>query len=222
MFNHSMSFSVGEDNQTLRNTIYKFAQKEIAPLADKVDKENTFPNNMWKKLGDLGLLGITADQEFGGSQMTYLAHCIAMEEISRASASIGLSYGAFSNLCVNQINRNGTKEQKQKYLPSLCSGEKIGALAMSETSSGSDVVSMSLHAEKQGNKTYLLNGSKMWITNGPDADTLVVYAKTDPSAGSKGITAFIIEKTMSGFSTGKKIDKLGMRGSNTCELFFEN
>ncbi len=222
MFFHSMNFSIGEDNEALKDTIHKFSQKEIAPLADKIDKENTFPNELWKKLGNLGLLGITADQEFGGSQMSYLAHCIAMEEISRASASIGLSYGAFSNLCVNQINRNGSKEQKQKYLPSLCSGEKIGALAMSEPNSGSDVVSMTLHAEKQGNKTYLLNGSKMWITNGPDADTLIVYAKTDLSAGSKGITAFIIEKTMSGFSTGKKLDKLGMRGSNTCELIFKN
>jgi len=217
-----MNFSIGEDNEALKDTINKFSQKEIAPIADKVDKENTFPNELWKKLGDLGLLGITADHEFGGSQMSYLAHCIAMEEISRASASIGLSYGAFSNLCVNQINRNGSKEQKQKYLPSLCSGEKIGALAMSEPNSGSDVVSMTLHAEKQGNKTYLLNGSKMWITNGPDADTLIVYAKTDLSAGSKGITAFIIEKTMSGFATGKKLDKLGMRGSNTCELIFKN
>ena len=165
---------------------------------------------------------ITASPKYGGSDMSYLAHCIAIEEISRASASVGLSYGAFSNLCINQINRNGSEEQKQKYLPDLCSGEKVGALAMSESGSGSDVVSMSLHAEKQGNKTYLLNGSKMWITNGPDADTIVVYAKTDPSKGSKGITAFIIEKTMTGFSTGKKLDKLGMRGSNTAELIFEN
>ncbi len=217
-----MNFSIGEDNETLRETVFKFAQKEIAPLADKIDKENSFPNQLWKKLGELGLLGITADTKYGGSEMSYLSHCIAMEEISRASASVGLSYGAFSNLCVNQINKNGSKEQKEKYLPSLCKGEKVGALAMSETGSGSDVVSMTLHAEKQGNNTYLLNGSKMWITNGPDADTLIVYAKTDPKGGSKGITAFIIEKTMIGFSTGKKIDKLGMRGSNTAELIFEN
>ncbi len=222
MFFHSMNFSIGEDNEALRETVFKFAQKEIAPLADKIDKENSFPNQLWKKIGELGLLGITADTKYGGSEMSYLSHCIAMEEISRASASVGLSYGAFSNLCVNQINRNGNEEQKEKYLPSLCKGEKVGALAMSETGSGSDVVSMKLHAEKQGNNTYLLNGSKMWITNGPDADTLVVYAKTDPKGGSKGITAFIIEKTMTGFSTGKKLDKLGMRGSNTAELIFEN
>jgi len=222
MFFHSMNFSIGKDNEILKESIFKFAQKEIAPLADQIDKDNSFPTELWKKFGELGLLGITADTQYGGSEMSYLAHCIAMEEISRASASVGLSYGAFSNLCVNQINRNGTDEQKEKYLPELCSGSKIGALAMSETGSGSDVVSMSLHAENQGNKTYLLNGSKMWITNGPDADTLVVYAKTDPSGGSKGITAFIIEKSMTGFSTGKKLDKLGMRGSNTAELIFEN
>ena len=215
-----MNFSIGKDNEVLRDTVYKFAQNEIAPIANQIDKENSFPNHLWKKFGDLGLLGITASSDYGGSDMSYLAHCIAIEEISRASASVGLSYGAFSNLCVNQINRNGNEEQKQKYLPELCSGEKVGALAMSESGSGSDVVSMSLHAEKQGNKTYLLNGSKMWITNGPDADTLVVYAKTNPSKGSKGITAFIIEKTMTGFSTGKKLDKLGMRGSNTAELIF--
>ncbi|MDC0548611.1 isovaleryl-CoA dehydrogenase [Alphaproteobacteria bacterium] len=222
MFFHSMNFSIGKDNEILKESIFKFAQKEITPLADEIDKNNSFPNQLWKKFGELGLLGITADTQYGGSEMSYLAHCIAMEEISRASASVGLSYGAFSNLCINQINRNGTDAQKEKYLPELCSGSKIGALAMSETGSGSDVVSMSLHAEKQGNKTYLLNGSKMWITNGPDADTLVVYAKTDPSGGSKGITAFIIEKSMTGFSTGKKLDKLGMRGSNTAELIFEN
>ena len=222
MFFHSMNFSIGKDNEVLRDTVYKFAQNEIAPIANQIDKENSFPDHLWRKFGDLGLLGITASSEYGGSDMSYLAHCIAIEEISRASASVGLSYGAFSNLCVNQINRNGNEEQKQKYLPELCSGEKVGALAMSERGSGSDVVSMSLHAEKQGNKTYLLNGSKMWITNGPDADTLVVYAKTDISGGSKGITAFIIEKTMTGFSTGKKLDKLGMRGSNTAELIFEN
>ena len=222
MFFYSINFSIGKDNEVLRDTVYKFAQNEIAPIANQIDKENSFPNHLWKKFGDLGLLGITASSDYGGSDMSYLAHCIAIEEISRASASVGLSYGAFSNLCVNQINRNGNEEQKQKYLPELCSGEKVGALAMSESGSGSDVVSMSLHAEKQGNKTYLLNGSKMWITNGPDADTLVVYAKTNPSKGSKGITAFIIEKTMTGFSTGKKLDKLGMRGSNTAELIFEN
>ena len=222
MFFHSMNFSIGKDNEILKESIFKFAQKEIAPLADQIDKDNSFPTELWKKFGELGLLGITADTQYGGSEMSYLAHCIAMEEISRASASVGLSYGAFSNLCVNQINRNGTDAQKEKYLPELCSGSKIGALAMSETGSGSDVVSMSLHAEKQGNKTYLLNGSKMWITNGPDADTLVVYAKTDISAGPKGITAFLIEKDMAGFSTGKKLDKLGMRGSNTSELIFEN
>ena len=222
MFFHSMNFSIGKDNEVLRDTVYKFAQNEIAPIANQIDKENSFPNHLWKKFGDLGLLGITASSDYGGSDMSYLAHCIAIEEISRASASVGLSYGAFSNLCVNQINRNGNEEQKQKYLPELCSGKKVGALAISESGSGSDVVSMSLHAEKQGNKTYLLNGSKMWITNGPDADTLVVYAKTNPSKGSKGITAFIIEKTMTGFSTGKKLDKLGMRGSNTAELIFEN
>ena len=222
MFFHSMNFSIGKDNEVLRDTVYKFAQNEIAPIANQIDKENSFPNHLWKKFGDLGLLGITASPKYGGSAMSYLAHCIAIEEISRASASVGLSYGAFSNLCVNQINRNGNEEQKEKYLPELCSGEKVGALAMSESGSGSDVVSMSLNAEKQGNKTYLLNGSKMWITNGPDADTLVVYAKTNPSKGSKGITAFIIEKTMTGFSTGKKLDKLGMRGSNTAELIFEN
>jgi isovaleryl-CoA dehydrogenase len=211
MFLHSMNFSIGKDNELLRETVNKFAQNEIAPIANQIDKDNTFPNHLWKKLGALGLLGITAESKYGGSEMSYLAHCIALEEISRASASVGLSYGAFSNLCVNQINRNGTPEQKEKYLPDLCSGEKIGALAMSETGSGSDVVSMSLHAEKQGNNTYLLNGTKMWITNGPDADTLVVYAKTSPSDGS-----------MSGFSAGKKLDKLGMRGSDTSELIFNN
>ena len=222
MFFHSMNFSIGEDNEALRETVYKFAQKEIAPIADKIDKENSFPNQLWTKLGELGLLGITADSKYGGSEMSYLAHCIAMEEISRASASVGLSYGAFSNLCINQINRNGNNEQKEKFLPSLCSGKKIGALAMSESGSGSDVISMSLRAEKQGNNTYILNGSKMWITNGPDADILVVYAKTDHNLSSNAITAFLIEKEMIGFSTGKKINKLGMRGSNTSELFFEN
>jgi len=222
MFEKSMSFGLNEEITILQKNVRKFAQTEIAPLAKQIDDSNEFPNHLWKKLGALGLLGITADSSFGGSGMGYLAHCVALEEISRASASVGLSYGAFSNLCVNQINRNGNNEQKEKYLPSLCSGKKIGALAMSETGSGSDVISMSLIAEKQGNNTYLLNGSKMWITNGPDADIAVVYAKTDPNGGSKGVTAFLIEKEMSGFSTGKKINKLGMRGSNTAELFFEN
>ena len=222
MYDKTLNFGFNQDLNQLKDTVYKFAQNEIAPLAKNVDENNEFPNFMWEKFGELGLLGITADEDYGGTGLNYLSHCIVMEEISRASASIGLSYGAFSNLCVNQINRNGTHEQKNKYLPELCSGKKIGALAMSEPNSGSDVVSMSLHAEKQGNKTYLLNGTKMWITNGPDADVLIIYAKTDPSAGSKGITAFIVEKNMVGFSVGKKIDKLGMRGSNTSELIFDN
>ena len=222
MYDKTLNFGFNQDLNQLKDTVYKFALNEIAPLAKKVDENNEFPNFLWEKFGELGLLGITADEDYGGTGLNYLSHCIVMEEISRASASIGLSYGAFSNLCVNQINRNGTHEQKNKYLPELCSGKKIGALAMSEPNSGSDVVSMSLHAEKQGNKTYLLNGTKMWITNGPDADVLIIYAKTDPSAGSKGITAFIVEKDMIGFSVGKKIDKLGMRGSNTSELIFDN
>ena len=222
MYDKTLNFGFNQDLNQLKDTVYKFAQNEIAPLAKKVDENNEFPNILWEKFGELGLLGITADEDYGGTGLNYLSHCIVMEEISRASASIGLSYGAFSNLCVNQINRNGDHEQKNKYLPELCSGKKIGALAMSEPNSGSDVVSMSLHAEKQGNKTYLLNGTKMWITNGPDADVLIIYAKTDPSAGSKGITAFIVEKNMVGFSVGKKIDKLGMRGSNTSELIFDN
>ena len=222
MYDKTLNFGFNQDLNQLKDTVYKFAQNEIAPLAKNVDENNEFPNFLWEKFGELGLLGITADENYGGTGLNYLSHCIVMEEISRASASIGLSYGAFSNLCVNQINRNGTHEQKNKYLPELCSGKKIGALAMSEPNSGSDVVSMSLHAEKQGNKTYLLNGTKMWITNGPDADVLIIYAKTDPSAGSKGISAFIVEKDMVGFSVGKKIDKLGMRGSNTSELIFDN
>ena len=222
MYDKTLNFGFNQDLNQLKDTIYKFAQNEIAPLAKNVDENNEFPNFLWEKFGELGLLGITADEDYGGTGLNYLSHCIVMEEISRASASVGLSYGAFSNLCVNQINRNGNHEQKNKYLPELCSGKKIGALAMSEPNSGSDVVSMSLHAEKQGNKTYLLNGTKMWITNGPDADVLIIYAKTDPSAGSKGITAFIVEKEMAGFSVGKKIDKLGMRGSNTSELIFDN
>ena len=222
MYDKTLNFGFNQDLNQLKDTVYKFAQNEIAPLAKNVDENNEFPNFLWEKFGELGLLGITADEDYGGTGLNYLSHCIVMEEISRASASIGLSYGAFSNLCVNQINRNGNHEQKNKYLPELCSGKKIGALAMSEPNSGSDVVSMSLHAEKQGNKTYLLNGTKMWITNGPDADVLIIYAKTDPSAGSKGISAFIVEKEMAGFSVGKKIDKLGMRGSNTSELIFDN
>ena len=222
MYDKTLNFGFNQDLNQLKDTVNKFAQNEIAPLAKNVDENNEFPNFLWEKFGELGLLGITADEDYGGTGLNYLSHCIVMEEISRASASVGLSYGAFSNLCVNQINRNGNHEQKNKYLPELCSGKKIGALAMSEPNSGSDVVSMSLHAEKQGNKTYLLNGTKMWITNGPDADVLIIYAKTDPSAGSKGITAFIVEKDMVGFSVGKKIDKLGMRGSNTSELIFDN
>ena len=222
MYEKTLNFGFNEDLNQLKDTVYKFAQNEIAPLAKEVDDNNEFPNFLWEKFGELGLLGITADEKYGGTGLDYLSHCIVMEEISRASASIGLSYGAFSNLCVNQINRNGNQEQKNKYLPELCSGKKIGALAMSEPNSGSDVVSMSLHAEKQGNKTYLLNGTKMWITNGPDADVLIIYAKTDLSAGSKGITTFIVEKEMVGFSVGKKINKLGMRGSNTSELIFDN
>ena len=222
MYDKTLNFGFNQDLNHLKDTVYKFAQNEIAPLAKNIDENNEFPKFLWEKFGELGLLGITANEDYGGTGLNYLSHCIVMEEISRASASIGLSYGAFSNLCVNQINRNGTHEQKNKYLPELCSGKKIGALAMSEPNSGSDVVSMSLHAEKQGNKTYLLNGTKMWITNGPDADVLIIYAKTDPSAGSKGITAFIVEKDMAGFSVGKKIDKLGMRGSNTSELIFDN
>lgn len=222
MYEKTLNFGFNQDLNQLKDTVYKFSQNEIAPLAKEVDENNEFPNFLWEKFGKLGLLGITADEDYGGTGLNYLSHCIVMEEISRASASIGLSYGAFSNLCVNQINRNGNHEQKNKYLPELCSGKKIGALAMSEPNSGSDVVSMSLQAEKQGNKTYLLNGTKMWITNGPDADVLIIYAKTDPSASSKGITAFIVEKDMVGFSVGKKINKLGMRGSNTSELIFDN
>ena len=199
----------------------RFAQERIAPLAADIDRSNEFPTHLWTELGGLGLLGVTADPDFGGSGMGYLAHVVAMEEISRASASVGLSYGAHSNLCVNQINRWGTTAQKQKYLPGLCSGETVGALAMSEPGSGSDVVSMKLRAEKK-NDRFVLNGSKMWITNGPDAGTLVVYAKTDPDRKSRGITAFLIEKTMTGFSVAQKLDKLGMRGSNTGELVFEN
>ena len=216
-----MDFGLGEDIDALRETVRKFAQEEISPRSAEVDRSNDFPMELWELMGNLGLHGITISEEYGGVDMGYLAHCVAIEEISRANAAIGMSYGAHSNLCINQIYRWGNEQQKNKYLPKLISGEHIGSLAMSEPSAGSDVVSMKLKAEKR-NDYYLLNGSKMWITNGPDADTLVVYAKTDVTAGPKGITAFLIEKDMKGFSTGKKLDKLGMRGSNTSELIFEN
>ena len=217
----TLNFNLGEDIDMLRDTVASFAAKELAPLAGEIDATNTFPEGFWRKMGDLGILGVTVDEEYGGVGMGYLAHTICMEEISRASASVGLSYGAHSNLCINQISRNGNAEQKQKYLLKLITGEHVGALAMSESGAGSDVVSMKLRAEKQGDK-YILNGTKMWITNGPDADVLVVYAKTDMAAGPRGITAFLIEKTFKGFSTAQKLDKLGMRGSNTCELVFED
>ena len=221
MFETGMNFGLGEDVDALRDMVSKFARDRIAPVAAETDRDNAFTMHLWKEMGDLGLLGMTADPDYGGTGMGYVAHCVAMEEISRASASVGLSYGAHSNLCVNQINRWGSDAQKEKYLPKLCSGEHVGALAMSEPNAGSDVVSMKLRAEKK-NDRYVLNGAKMWITNGPDADTLVVYAKTDPEARSKGITAFLVEKGMKGFSTGQKLDKLGMRGSNTAELVFED
>ena len=221
MFDSGMNFGLGEEIEQLRETVRRFARDKIAPVEEETDRKNEFPAHLWQEMGGLGLLGMTADPDFGGTGMSYLAHVIAMEEISRASASVGLSYGAHSNLCVNQINRWGSTEQKQKYLPKLCSGEHVGALAMSEPGSGSDVVSMKLRAEKK-NDRYVLTGNKMWITNGPDAETLVVYAKTDPAAGPRGITAFLIEKSMTGFSTAQKLDKLGMRGSNTCELVFED
>ncbi|MEN9432451.1 MAG: hypothetical protein RLZZ422_40 [Pseudomonadota bacterium] len=216
----TLNFGLGETIDLLRDAVRDFANAEIAPLAAETDRSNEFPNQLWPKLGEMGLLGITVPEEYGGSGMGYLAHMIAMEEISRASASIGLSYGAHSNLCVNQINRNGSEAQKCKYLPKLISGEHIGALAMSEPNAGSDVVSMRMRAEKKGDK-YILNGTKMWITNGPDADVIVVYAKTDPQAGSKGMTTFIVEKSF-GFKVAQKLDKLGMRGSNTGELVFED
>ena len=207
--------------EMIRDHVNSFASQEIAPLAEQTDMDNAFPNQLWPQMGEMGVLGMTVSEDFGGAGLGYLEHVIAMEEISRASASIGLSYGAHSNLCVNQINRNGNQAQKEKYLPKLISGEHIGALAMSEPNAGSDVVSMKLKAEKKGDK-YILNGNKMWITNGPDAHTFVIYAKTDLEAGAKGITAFIVEKDFPGFSTAQKLDKLGMRGSNTCELVFEN
>ncbi|MFQ3787166.1 isovaleryl-CoA dehydrogenase [Halomonas sp. A29] len=216
-----LDFGLDDELNMLRDHVNAFARDEIAPRAAEIDEKNEFPNDLWRKFGDMGLLGITVPEEDGGSGMGYLAHCIAMEEISRASASVGLSYGAHSNLCVNQLKINASAEQKAKYLPKLISGEHVGALAMSEPGAGSDVVSMKLRARQDGDR-YILNGNKMWITNGPDADVLVVYAKTDPEAGSKGITAFIIEKGMPGFSTAQKLDKLGMRGSNTCELVFQD
>ena len=216
-----LNFNLGETTTMLREAVHDFAQTEIAPLAAEIDNTNEFPRQLWRKLGDMGLLGITVEEEYGGAGMGYLEHVVAMEEISRASASIGLSFGAHSNLCVNQIRRNGNERQKQQYMPGLVSGEHPGALAMSETGAGSDVVGMRLRADKKGEK-YILNGNKMWITNGPDARVLVVYAKTDSKAGPRGITAFIIENDFAGFSTAQKLDKLGMRGSNTCELVFED
>ncbi len=217
----ALDFDLGDTADLLRQSVEDFAAHEIAPRAAAIDRDNAFPADLWRKMGDLGVLGITVEEEWGGAGMGYLEHCVAMEEISRASASVGLSYGAHSNLCVNQIRKNGNDDQKRRYLPKLISGEHVGALAMSEPGAGSDVVGMRTRAEKRGDR-YLLNGSKMWITNGPDADTLVVYAKTDPDAGSKGITAFLIEKGFPGFSTAPKLDKLGMRGSNTCELVFQD
>lgn len=217
----TLNFGFSEELNALRDMVAQFAANEITPRAADIDSTNQFPMDLWRKFGDLGLLGITVEEQYGGSGMGYLAHCIAMEEISRASASVGLSYGAHSNLCVNQIRKNGSEDQKQAYLPKLCSGEHIGALAMSEPGAGSDVVSMALRADDAGDH-YVLNGNKMWITNGPDANVYVIYAKTDPEGGSKGITAFIVERDYPGFSRAQKLDKLGMRGSNTCELVFED
>ncbi|AJC46330.1 MULTISPECIES: isovaleryl-CoA dehydrogenase [Xanthomonas] len=217
----SLNFELGEEVDLLRDSVAAFAAREIAPLAEQADRDNAFPAPLWRKLGEQGLLGLTVEEEYGGSAMGYLAHVVAMEEISRACGAIGLSYGAHSNLCVNQLRKNASPAQKARYLPKLCSGEHVGALAMSEPGAGSDVVSMKLRAEARGDR-YVLNGNKMWITNGPDADVLVVYAKTDPSGGARGITAFVVEKGMPGFSTAQKLDKLGMRGSNTCELVFQD
>ncbi|GAA5524380.1 acyl-CoA dehydrogenase [Microbulbifer aestuariivivens] len=217
----TLNFNLGEEIDMLRDMVFKLCQAELAPRAAQIDVDNQFPADMWKKFGEMGLLGITVEEEFGGSNMGYLAHAVAMEEISRVSAAVGLSYGAHSNLCVNQIRKNGTQAQKEKYLPKLCSGEHVGALAMSEPNSGSDVVSMQLRAEKRGDR-FILNGNKMWITNGPDADTYVIYARTEPGLSSGGITAFIVERGFKGFSQAQKLDKLGMRGSNTCELVFED
>ncbi|UYC12011.1 isovaleryl-CoA dehydrogenase [Xanthomonas sp. CFBP 8445] len=217
----SLNFELGEEVDLLRDSVAAFAAREIAPLAEQADRDNAFPAPLWRKLGEQGLLGLTVEEEYGGSAMGYLAHVVAMEEISRACGAIGLSYGAHSNLCVNQLRKNASPAQKTRYLPKLCSGEHVGALAMSEPGAGSDVVSMKLRAEARGDR-YVLNGNKMWITNGPDADVLVVYAKTDPSGGARGITAFVVEKGMPGFSTAQKLDKLGMRGSNTCELVFQD
>jgi len=214
-------FGLGENADLLRDSVRSFAADEIAPRAADIDRKNEFPNDLWGKMGSLGILGVTVEEEYGGAGLGYLEHCVAMEEVSRASASVGLSYGAHSNLCVNQIRRNGNATQRKKYLPKLISGEHVGALAMSEPGAGSDVVGMHTRAEKKGDR-YILNGGKMWITNGPDADTLVIYAKTDPDAGPRGITAFLVEKGFKGFSTAQKLDKLGMRGSNTCELVFQD
>ncbi|MBP7000991.1 isovaleryl-CoA dehydrogenase [Amaricoccus sp.] len=221
MFTASLKFPLGEDVDALRELVQSWAQERVAPMAAEIDRANAFPNALWREMGELGILGITVPEEYGGAGMGYLAHCVAVEEIARASASVSLSYGAHSNLCVNQIKLNGTVEQKAKYLPPLVSGEKVGALAMSEAGAGSDVVGMKLRAVKR-NDRYVLNGTKYWITNGPDADTLVVYAKTDPEAGPKGITAFLVERTMKGFSASPHFDKLGMRGSNTAELVFDD
>lgn len=216
-----LNFALGESIDMLRQSVRKFAEREIAPLAAQVDRDNVFPSQLWRKLGDLGVLGITVEEEYGGVDLGYLAHVVAMEEISRASASVGLSYGAHSNLCLNQLRKNGTHAQKAKYMPKLVTGEHVGALAMSEVEAGSDVVSLRLRAEKKDGR-FVLNGNKMWITNGPEADVLIVYAKTEPTAGSRGITAFIVERSYAGFASSPKLDKLGMRGSNTCELVFND